>query len=429
MSTLPPDHPQRLILANEIHARPPVALQTPERATYVAVVIPQGERQRESAHLAELCRRFGVAAPAESANHLSAPFGPIQIKWERHGEFSGYTFYAPGRSPKPFSAPATSFLPEGWLAGLPGTTIVAAHAALIPAAELPPDAEFLAQYFGPHPVVGAEIGDGVGYGYSAFRVHEDGFSRFLVLDRSFSPRQAGRMLQRLFEIEAYRTMALLALPLARQQTAQVQAIERALAGLTEHIAKGGEDAEPLLAELTKMAAEVESALTASMSRYAASLAYYELVRARFTELHERRLPGVQPIEEFLTRRMAPAIETCRSASQRLRNLSERVSQTSGLLSTRVEIARAKQNQDLLASMNRRAMLQLRLQQTVEGLSVAAITYYVVGLVGFAAEAIEKAGLNLDASILKGVSIPAVAALVWLAVRRAKREIAGWEGGA
>ncbi len=46
-----------------------------------------------------------------------------------------------------------------------------------------------------------------------------------------------------------------------------------------------------------------------------------------------------------------------------------------------------QNQTLLASMDRRARLQLRLQQTVEGLSVAAICYYVVGLaLGCAARA-------------------------------------------
>jgi uncharacterized membrane-anchored protein len=118
--------------------------------------------------------------------------------------------------------------------------------------------------------------------------------------------------------------------------------------------------------------------------------------------------------------------TCASVSQRLRELSERVSQASGLLSTRVDIAREKQNQVLLASMERRARLQLRLQQTVEGLSVAAITYYVVGLVGYAAKALKASGLAVQPDVAVGVAIPIVAVLVALALHRARRRIVGAE---
>ena len=47
--------------------------------------------------------------------------------------------------------------------------------------------------------------------------------------------------------------------------------------------------------------------------------------------------------------------------------------------------------NLLGAMNRRQQLQLRLQATVEGLSVAAITYYIVGLVGYAAKGLKEGG--------------------------------------
>jgi uncharacterized membrane-anchored protein len=301
---------------------------------------------------------------------------------------------------------------------------------LVPAAEGIPDAATLARHFNGNIAVGAEIGDGAGFAFTDFRIHDDGCARFLVLDRNFTPRQAGRMLQRLFEIEAYRMMSLLALPIARRQSPRIVAIEKSLAALTEDIARdsGGND-EALLQQLTRLAAEVESGLTASQFRFGACRAYFELVTTRIAELREKRLPGMQTIEEFMVRRFTPAVATCGTVSQRLHDLSERVAQASGLLSTRVDIARERQNQALLGSMDRRAKLQLRLQQTVEGLSVAAIVYYVAGLVGYLAKALKAGGAHIEPDLAVGLVIPVVAVLVILAVRRAHRKIAKAEAGA
>ncbi len=421
---LPTDHPLRMGLADEVHARPPEPLQTPARATYVALLVEPEDRAHEQAHLASLCRLFSVTPPPAGATHFNADLGAMRIKWERHGEFSGFTVFAPGVGAPEFGEPASSLLPSGWLAGWPGQTMVAAHAELIAAAPEAPDATQLAQYFGGNIVVGADIGEGAGMAFTDFRVHPGGFSRFVLCNRSLTPRQAGRMLQRLFEIEAYRMMALLAFPMARQLSPRMQAIERALASLTERIAAGAGDDESLLQDLTRLAAEVESSLAASQFRFGACRAYHELVTTRIAELRERRLPGVQTIEEFMARRLTPAVATCATVSQRLHDLSERVAQGSALLSTRVDIARERQNQALLVSMDRRAKLQLRLQQTVEGLSVAAIVYYVVGLVGYGAKAGKAAGLRIEPDLLVGWSIPVVAILVLLALRRARRALHG-----
>jgi uncharacterized membrane-anchored protein len=217
-------------------------------------------------------------------------------------------------------------------------------------------------------------------------------------------------------------MALLALPIARRLAPQLLAMERALAALTEHIGRNDGTDEKLLGDLTRLAADVERSLAASQYRFGASRAYHDLVRARIAELRERRLPGIQTIDEFMTRRLAPAMATCASVSQRLRDLSERVAQASGLLSTRVEIAREQQNQALLASMDRRARLQLRLQQTVEGLSVAAVSYYVVGLVGYGAKALKAGGLSVDPDLAVGAAIPVVVLLVAWAVRRVRHRL-------
>ena len=423
MALLPPNHADRLSLAEEVHARPPLPLDTPSRATYVAVLVDAADRQRELAHMADLCRQAGVPGPTAGMTQFTATLGPLQFKWERHGEFSGYTFFAAGRSPQPFSEPAVSLLPPDWLAAVPGRTVFAGHAKLIAGGPELPNAATLAAHFDGNIVVGSKIGDGAGHAYTDFRIHADGFARFIVLDCGFTPRQAGRTLQRLFEIETYHMMALLALPLARRLSPRIGAIEAALVALTEAIAAEGGDDEALQHQLTRLAAEIENNLASSQFRFGACRAYAELVRTRIEELREQRLPGLQPIEEFMARRFSPAIATIVSVEHRLQALSERVAQAGSLLSSRVDIARQRQNQALLASMDRRAKLQLRLQQTVEGLSVAAIVYYAAGLVGYLAKGGKAAGFKLEPDLIVAVAVPALAVVVLLALRKARRRAA------
>jgi uncharacterized membrane-anchored protein len=429
MIALPADHPLRLPLADEVHARPFEPVPTPSRLTYVALLVDGEHRDQERAHLARLLARFDQPAPDGQATQLRLTLGTLRLKWERHGEFSGYTVIAPGADPAaPFDRTAGEQLPADWLQSLPGRTVVAAHATLLPAppdaSEHPPYVSDIAPHFGGHTIVGARIGEGVGFAYTDFRVHGDGCSRFLVYDAGFNPFQAGRMIQRLFEIEAYRMLALLALPIARRQSPRIVAIEKSLAELTDGIAREDGREEALLHELTRLAAEVESGLAASQFRFGACRAYSELVQTRIHELRETRLPGLQTIEEFMARRFTPAVSTCNTISQRLHDLSDRVAQASSLLATRVGIAREHQNQQLLASMDRRAKLQLRLQQTVEGLSVAAILYYLVGLVGYAAKALGKGGLPVEPDIVAGLSVPVLGAIVFLALRRTRKRLQG-----
>ncbi len=422
MSIFPPDHAQRYLLAEEVHARPPEAMHAPARASYVAVLVDSDERERELRHLESLCQRFAVAGPAANATHFRAKLGAVSLKWERHGEFSGYTFTVTGVGSKDFVETAAAQLPAGWLAAVPGQTMTAVHAVLRAAAAEPPDTAALAEVFGGHTVVGADIAEGAALVFTDFHLNDDGCTHLLVLDRNLGDRQAGRLLQRLFEIEAYRMLALLALPIARRQSPRIAAIERSLATLTDGIARDEGDDETLLHELTRLAAEVESGIAASQFRFGACEAYHGLVKQRIAELREVRLPALQTIDEFMGRRLTPAVATCATVSQRLRGLAERVAQASALLSTRVDIARERQNQALLASMDKRARQQLRLQQTVEGLSVAAIVYYVAGLLGYGAKALHAGGLPINADVVVGATIPFVAALVFWAVRRARQRL-------
>lgn len=424
----PADHPERFVLADEVHARPPEPLETASRLSYVAVLVDPDARVGEFARLVQLCERMGVPPPAAGLTQFVAPLGNVRLKWERHGEFSAYTVIAPGVPGLPFAETAAALLPAHWLREVPGTTVMSAHAVLLPAGDGPPAEGELAPWFLPGAsIVGAGLAEGAGYAFTDFRIHPDGSSRFVLLNRGFTVRQAGRMAQRLFEIEAYRMLALLALPIARRQSPRINAIEKSLAVLMDGIARDAGMAyagdEALLQELTRLAAEIESGLAASQFRFGACRAYADIVRTRIADLREERIPGMQTIGEFMARRFEPAIATCFTVAQRLRDLSDRVAQASALLSTRVDIVRERQNQALLASMDRRAKLQLRLQQTVEGLSVAAITYYAVGLIGYLAKGLKAAGVKLDPDIAAGVAVPLVAGAALWTLKRVHARIA------
>lgn len=424
MLKLPPDHPQRRKLADEAHARPFEAIPTPARVTYVAVLIDGDARAEEHAQLQQLCARHGVAPPAPADTHFVARLGPVRLKWERHGEFSGYMVIAPGVSAEPFVDPAGAALPEGWWQALPGHTVVAVHGELMrpPPGGLPPVRE-VARHFGGHVMVGSSVGEGVAQVFTDFRMHDDGCGRILVYDCGLNPRQSGRLLQRLFEIEAYRMLALLALPMAREQLPRIVAIERSLSQTTDGIARDRGRDEDLLQGLTQLAAEVENGIAAGQFRFGACRAYSELVDTRIAELREQRRQGLQTLQEFMERRFKPAVATCLTVAHRMRELSDRIAQASTLLSTRVGIVRERQNQQLLASMDRRAKLQLRLQRTVEGLSVAAIVYYVVGVVGLVAKGLKSGGVPLNPDLVAGLAVPVCVGAVVLALRRARKSLA------
>jgi uncharacterized membrane-anchored protein len=419
---LPPNHPLRLELNDEVHARPPEALTAPLRLSFLALYSDPARRDAEWDHLCDLLRRFGRTPPGP-ANHCSADLGPFRVKWERHTEFTRYKFIVADGGLDPFDPPALDSVPADWLASLPGEIIVATHAALLPAGVDGPDHEALAaRHFGGEALAGAQVAAGAGIAFTDFRIR-DGFSRLLVLDRSMTPRQAGRSMQRLLEIDTYRLMALLALPVAHSLTPWLNRAEHELAEITAALVESNEASEPqLLERLTRLEAEIESRESAHHYRFTAAAAYYELVQRRIEELREVRIQGLPTFREFTERRLAPAMNTCKSVSARLETLSQRVARATQLLSTRVDVTREHQNQRVLESMNRRAEAQLRLQQTVEGLSAAAITYYVVGLVGYAAKGLKSLGWSIDVELAVALSIPLVALAALLGVRHVRKVV-------
>jgi uncharacterized membrane-anchored protein len=186
------------------------------------------------------------------------------------------------------------------------------------------------------------------------------------------------------------------------------------------------DNQRLLDELTALAADVEAGAAASVFRFGASRAYEEIVEQRLQTIGERKLKGLPTWSSFLARRMKPALRTCVTIDDRQSNLSLKLARAANLLRTRVDVELEQQNQQLLKSMNARTRLQLRLQTTVEGLSVAAITYYVVSLFSYLVKAAHDSGrLEHEPSIVTAAFVPVAALAIWWAVRRIRRKhIAG-----
>ena len=236
-----------------------------------------------------------------------------------------------------------------------------------------------------------------------------------ILDRQAAIRA------RLVEIETYRLMALLAFPVAKDVGRMIGTAEQRLADLMDRTgsARTPEDERSVLADLTTMAAEVEHSVARTTFRFGAARAYHSLVMQRIAELREQRISGLPTFHEFMERRLLPAMNTCVTMARRQEDLSSRVARNSQLLRTRVEVELERQNQGLLAQMNRRAKLQLHLQETVEGLSVVAISYYAVSLASYAAYPLIEA-LQISKGTAMAALTPLVVLAVWLALRRIKR---------
>ncbi|MDX1811020.1 MAG: DUF3422 domain-containing protein, partial [Gammaproteobacteria bacterium] len=239
-----------------------------------------------------------------------------------------------------------------------------------------------------------------------------------------SKHQTGRLVKRLIDIDTYRMLAMLPVPTARDYIPTLSRLDKRLAELTASITKLEklEDEQKLLNELTHLAAEIETISATNNQRFNATGVYYNIVNTRVSQLREQRIQGLQMFKEFVDQRLAAAVNTCASVHNSLEMLSTRVARASELLRTKVDISMEGQSRDLLQSMDKRADIQLRLQETVEGLSVVVLSYYLIGIVGYAFKAIKSSGLNFDVEIATGISIPIVVGIVYYSINRIKKVV-------
>ncbi len=437
------DHPQRYALHHEIHARPPIALWPNERVISQAFVLDATSRRqqldwinRASAHFPIL--QGSLTDPSIRVLEIAPQPQRMLLKWEMHGEFVGVTIIAQQPSVENFEtrsqalakvSQALERVKVPGLATLAGQRLCAIDIVLEQAAAYP-DAAEVAKRFGNNTVVGSVITSNQNVQlWTDLQLDEAGYVQMILRAEAAGSRQLGRCVQRLIDTETYRMMALLALPNAKNLAEPLRTAELELAQVSEKIAAAQKQTEvdlefdaQLLRDVSALAARVEGWISANGLRFTAAEAYHELVKRALAELHETTVPGVQMLNTFLDRRFEPAMRTCRWTQRRLRDLSDRISRTSQILKTRIEFVNERQQQSLLSSMDRRAKLQLRLQQTVEGLSVIVMTYYATGLLQYIAKGLKQQGIHIDPDVVGLVSVPAIAiGLLWFLSRRRKRQ--------
>jgi uncharacterized membrane-anchored protein len=413
-------HPLRAAILGEVHARPFTAIETPRRILHFAFDTSGGRATADQTALAMFCERRGLTAPKPSDRQHRVIFSGTVMRWEQHSEFTTYTWELPSPAQPPFHPPATALAAPMAELPQPGPLLVALDVDLVAdsALKTPPE-----KLFDRASLAVAENSDSLALFATDFQTDPGGFVRVLIVDRGLGAERAGALVQRVIELETYRTLALLGLPESHRLSPSINAIERRLAEITEEM-RGTSvltDNHRLLDELTALAAELEAGATASLFRFGASRAYNEIVHLRLQTIGERKVGGLPTWSSFLARRMAPAMRTCITTEERQANLSRKLARTANLLRTRVDVELERQNRDLLTSMNERTRLQLRLQATVEGLSVAAITYYVVGLFGYIVKGAHDAGLiQVEPTFVIAGFVPLAALAIWGLVRHIRR---------
>ena len=423
---LPPDDPQRVLLHNVVHTRQSQRIHLPALVVYIAVISNDITLEKECEHLRRLPGQEGITVDHLQHNFLRLRLQGYTLRWERHTEFTSYTLVQ--QLPESAQLGATDpdllsslVLPNGWLAGIPGRTFAAIKLAMVHGNLKNPEEMLLSarNWFGERPVVASLVGrNSRSLVVTDFMLRDSGFERMLVIaPPKISVTRAGRIAQRLLEIETYRVMALRGLPVAKKLDSELANSEQQLASITDQLKNKITSEQELLDRLVALAVDMERITIEHMYRFTATRAYDKMITQRITELKEKAIPGTQIIGEFMWHRLSPAIAKVEDTAQRMGSLSERISHTSALLRTQVNILTEAQNQQLLEKLTRGQELQLRLQRTVEGLSIAAISYYVVSLILYLTKAGKAAGLLVHPELVTGVMIPLVLLVVWRITRR------------
>ncbi|WP_296763110.1 DUF3422 family protein [Sediminimonas sp.] len=425
---MPPieDHPLRYDLANELHARPFPSLTVPCSAVFLAVKRTEEaaarDRSADMDHLRALLDRHGAPHPQPGATHYFGRIGRYRLKWESHTEFVTYTVFSDTLSERAFDPAEFEVFPEDWLAAMPGVRMTSVLMRVEPMADEETVMARVGDWLVPESLAMSRVLDDAAVVAADFRIDPAGHQRVAVfVAPGTGARRVGRVVQRLCEVETYKTMSMLGFAKVKQMSPRMGELDTRLADLMDRMTHGDHPADETLDGLLEISAELEHTVARTSFRFGATAAYEAIVHQRIAVLREQRFGGRQTFNEFMMRRYDPAMRTVKATQRRLDSMADRAMRAGELLRTSVDVTRSAQNQKLLESMNRRADAQLRLQRTVEGLSVVAISYYGVSLAVYAASPLAKLAGLAKGELTALLTLPVVL-LVWWMIRRIRARI-------
>ena len=351
-------------------------------------------------------------APRHGAGHTKSG---IYFLWERHTEASTLTLIFPADAPEGVRAPYIKWL-EQW----PGAVVRATHVFVLPDAK---NIEIQLKKLGisRQELVCCDINAGLRI-WSDFGIHDDGYGRLLVTAGDVEDGERGRIIQRAQELGNYRNLALLGFPTVQKYGPQVDRLEQKLSEHATRVAFADDDDETLLNQLAEISSELELIRSATGFRLSATAAYAEVAADRLAALNVQPVANYQSLTDFTERRLVPASRTCSVFRTRLSHIAERISGVMHTLDVRIDIRIKAQNLGVMQSMERSTQLQLRLQTLVEGLSVIAAAYYLIGLTAYIVKGVSAFPSGFSSEVLIGAITVPVILLIYALVRRLRYKV-------
>lgn len=405
------DHGLRRDIVGEMHLRRWPPISAPQ---VIYQMVRLSDPAAPGADSLPPFRAGGAPMVAGGNRHLSGELGAdVRFTWERHSEATCLTLFAlPG---SPLLGPALA-----WAEALPGEVLRATEIVIVADdATAQPLVDALG--YDPVEVVSCLIGGGARI-WSDFRIGEAGYGRLTVAANGLHPAELGRAVQAMQELGNYRNLALLGLPVARECWSRLDTAEERLRRIGAMLEEGIATDNAMLDELCRLSLEAGSIGSATRYRLGATAAYARLVDERLQALAPAAIRGFASLPDFAQRRFTPAIRTCEAVARRQAELAERCAQLTGLLRTRIETHIEDQNARVLASLDRSASMQLRLQGLVEGLSSVAITYYAVALIKYLAGGLDAVGLSVNHDLMVAAATPLVFGGVFMFMHRARKRL-------
>ncbi len=415
------EHELRYKIDAEIHSRPPLSIPTPGRILHFAWLTGFRKKVNPGAAVKKALRLLDKGLSTFESPQIIVETDNLKIKWEQHSEFASFTLVLLNESEdgKKLANRITEILDTH-----KGKRLIACQLYVIGGIQALPE-NTIRELVGFNQSAGAIIGGDTGKVWTDFRIDMDGFSKIVLWLDSVVPSRAGRITQRLLEIETYRMMAMLGFPVARKAHGILSEIEGRFSTIIHDVSLQDMELESLkhwFEKLQAVSSEVSRLIDQTEYRLSATHAYSAIVQQRLQDLREESMEGKTRLSVFLERRMGPAMATCESLRRRQDKLLARIDSASAMFQGHMEIAMGLQNNAILKTIKTNAEQQVKLQHTVEGLSVVAISYYLLGIISLLLKGGEKAGLFSGWEILAAILAPPAIAAVWLFLRRLKNKI-------
>ena len=414
LDQLPADHPFRTAIMDEVHARPVEIITETCRLRRLVFVMPpeSGAMQRVFARFSEFCAELGYPIPDSGDRQHSLDTPNRHVTWEFHTEFVTVTWRSD-------LADKQNWPEDLGLSAIGDGLLIAAMRIDVIADTTVPDR--LVPGFNLASLCLADIEAGKAQVATDFVPDGDKFTRFELASGGLTPLRRSIIVRRLLEIETYRNMALLGLPLARASSPELRTIEMELTALIAGLSAA---TTPLAVQSALTALHALSVRSGQLSerlgyRFAAGHAYGEILRMRLSGLRESGTTRGSTLTHYVGNRVDPGLATCAAMEKRLAVLSDKIERAIGLLDVRIGVDMQLQNAAVLDSIAQTARSQYLLQRTVEGLSTIAISYYLLGILSYAlAGPLEE--LHWEKTMTLSIAAPFVVLAVWLMARSVRK---------